>query len=118
MCLGTVSEVKPPKSGFGWKVFKNKNDGFHGCYFVKSKPYIVGEWNTAEAFLNFKTIYARADVSYPIGFHIYTREKDAKAVAMETDLTVARVQYSGGHTLGWELGGEVVVATRMRIIGR
>ena len=85
MCLSYVTdrEPKPEETGVGWKVVvlpsriywdygKRKycdNNKFCGPYF--RQEYNLGEWVKATALIDVLP-------DYPVGFHIFLDEKDAK----------------------------------------
>ncbi len=139
MCLYFVSDVKPPKTGFGWKVFLF-GDGFdinnqlhisgglgtptvagrlyreQDHLLPANEPYFVGRWNVA---VGRTRILARDGIKYSRGFHIYRHKKDAikRLLAYyNTRMVVRQVQYEQGIAQGTDCQMEVIVANRMKII--
>ena len=93
MCLENAKEItkESEKSGFGYKVFKVCRDKLHSP--VMGHELWVGVWNFALA------RFVDTDEE-DIGFHIFTRKKDAKkyceclATSYPADVfTIKKVEY-------------------------
>jgi hypothetical protein len=74
MCLNTIAQKTPKKSGYGWKVFTAGNDNqlwpeiFNGGL---TEPYELGEWYYSDEPFD-------KDLGYAPRFHIFKHEKYAK----------------------------------------
>ena len=82
MCLDFVDE-KMKACKVGWKIIRQKNDGFLYSEFVVTKPLEIGKWldekdyrdgDEDEDYIEIEDVWSK---EYPRGWHIYNRKKDA-----------------------------------------
>ena len=94
MCLSTVSDKKPPKSGYGWKCFWMRDGKMHGiCHGTFER----GKWLRASKKRN------HFPPRYRLGFHIHTKRKDAATwigCDSPSNYPLIKVKYRGAHTIG------------------
>src|ERR1700674_2568005 len=105
MCLNSVSEKKPAKSGFGWKVFI-KSKGILRSENRGGREYQHDVWYKANPHdISMSTVQmVGIRTRYPVGFHIALRRQDArnflKSEYGNYTCVIRKVEFRQAHTLG------------------
>src|SRR5688572_13069948 len=115
MCLNTVTRKykdNEEKEGEGWKVFDNCNSGIYFMHqSLKGKPKVpFSRWLTASK-ISIQYTTARKVGYYKSGFHIYLEKPNFGSPAE----TTVKVKFKGGHTMGYQDGLPVIVASKMLV---
>lgn len=119
MCLRKVSQKKLKSTGFGWKVFYERNGKLYGEFYgmLKSRP--LGKWLNEK---KYRRIFRRKFIKtygYLAGWHIFKKKKDAKFWCDSCgQMVVYKVEYRGVHAQGYQAGSMCVVAKKIKILPR
>lgn len=107
MCLDSITKTGLVKSGYGWKLFNERNGSLYSLiYDDKSLPR--NRWLKAKRRVVEISDYAE----YTAGFHIFTNKKATR----DWTGVIYKVKYRKGHTLGKQYGDNVMVADEMLIL--
>jgi len=121
MCLHRITGRRSIERGFGWKIFRRGVShkevyGLHydpqGVYKERSTnyPYRVGVWCLAHQKLILNGRYLS-------GFHIYKyHPKYLFCSFNQKEYVIRRVAFKDAYIQGTELGLEVIVARKMKIL--
>lgn len=112
-----------PTEGEGWKIFtrhcinrnrvRAKAKYRYGFKFqqLQGKPtFAINRWLKAEDFYS--------DLPYDAGFHVYLQKPTTLFLTRESrrfGKAAVKVKFRGGHTLGYQDGQMVVVASEMLV---
>lgn len=109
MCLDTVTKTGLNKSGYGWKVFSERNGKLYGESQQIRTVRPRNRWLKAIQRRLFAYDYR---IPYTSGFHvILERDKHWKRYGL-----LVKVKYRKGHTLGTQIDSNVIVADEMLIL--
>jgi len=126
MCLDkTTKRYKEPKSGIGYQIISRADIGDRVGYtsrlYYSQDKYLPNRFYTAKETLIFDW---ECRFQYMSGFHIFLNKKDVienYQIVLEysvyTKPVIIKVQYTGGHTRGYQWGYPIIVAKRRKIIG-
>lgn len=117
MCLSKIIEQNPKqKEGIAYKYIRQvDSDGylFRDLYRgLRNRK--INFWYKARE----RRIWSSYGGSYLTGFHIYKTKYAAKGKSLSGCGVVVKVEYKDAHTIGIQDGCRVIVAKRMKIIGR
>ena len=117
MCLDTITSRNPKKTGIGWKgLGKIDSNVFSSLCQGNYNPMEEGRWLNERDFRRDKkqtTIptFDLPDNAYPMGWHIYLKFPRGFRYA-----ATKKVKYRGAHTLGIQVGIDVIVSKEILII--
>ena len=117
MCLSTVTRTKGTpliRARIGYKVFGVGPVfmffGHRGKEAVSMRCWMTAQGSTLESVMNNRL--------YSAGFHIYMDLSAAINTQPYSSGEVYKVEYKGRCTYGLEIDRKIVVAERMRVLGR
>lgn len=122
MCLHTLDDKPPKKTGKGWKVVIPVT-GKRGRYTssVRHQEFQISKW--AKADTSPKCYIVESGPHYDAGFHIWLNREDAEKSARYYEETLVLVEYRKARVSGkgeayssW--AGPQIVADEMRIVKR
>jgi len=124
MCLGKITGKLKNKSGFGWKVFDTDGIGNLLTEFQYNRKVILMErWISEIDYRDYDELensgINMGRDSYPFGFHIFVRKKDAISwLDSDRSQVVKKVGYRKAHTIGWQMSVEskVIVAKEIKVL--
>ncbi len=122
MCLDEVTKTNLDESGVGWKVFRRGGGKLVGESFDKATKRLINRWLNEQSFRDRELELFLGGISYPYGFHVFKTLKSAKKWLNLYDKKVRgyfkclKVKYRKGHTLGNQVGSDVIVAKEMLIL--
>lgn len=124
MCMISGSTKPASKeSGTGYKVFETEegSDALYGICYGSDRARPRRRWLKA---IDMRTLLD--DRTQDVGWHIYARRKDAKALLSRVPRighlrVILKVKYRGAHTEGlgdggWNMQAKVIVANEMLIL--